>query len=512
MEFWHLIVFSLCFCFVIRVSFNLLFPSHSPPLPPGPPRVPLIGTLIFLRKPFSELEPILRNLHAKYGPIINLPVGSRSNIFIADRSLAHQALIQNGVVFSDRPQSLATGKIFNSNQHNISSCFYGPTWRLLRRNLTHEFLNPTRIKSFSGTRNWVLDALLKGLKFDSQSGKSITVIDYLRRAMSCLLVSMCFGEGLNDKKMKEIEDVHRRLMLNLHGFNKLNFLPSLTRILCHKRWEELYRIRKEQEDVLIPLIRARKKAKEEKLNEKKEEAIVSYVDTLFDLELPEEKRKLNEDELVSICSEILMAGSDTTATALEWILANLVKYPEIQEKLVKEIREVVGEREELETKVKEEDLMRLPYLKAVVLEGLRRHPPGHFSLPHAVSWDLVFNGYQVPKNGSVNFIVTQIGLDPEVWEDPMEFKPERFLISSEKNRGEAFDIRGRKEIKMMPFGVGGRMCPGYILAMLHLEYFVANLVWNFEWKASNGEVDLSEKQELSVVMKNSLQVYLSPRF
>ncbi|KAI9128476.1 hypothetical protein K1719_001469 [Acacia pycnantha] len=96
----------------------------------------------------------------------------------------------------------------------------------------------------------------------------------------------------------------------------------------------------------------------------------------------------------------------------------------------------------------------------------------------------------------------------------MEFKPERFLMSSEKNGGETFDISGRKEIKMMPFGVGGRMlrAQDIFLAMLHLEYFVANLVWNFEWKASNGEVDLSEKQELSVVMKNPLQVYLSPRF
>ncbi|CAB4271431.1 unnamed protein product [Prunus armeniaca] len=64
----------------------------------------------------------------------------------------------------------------------------------------------------------------------------------------------------------------------------------------------------------------------------------------------------------------------------------------------------------------------------------------------------------------------------------------------------------------MPFGVGRRICPGSGLAVLHLEYFVANLVWKFEWRAVEGDdVDLSEKQEFTVVMKNPLQAHLSPR-
>ncbi|OMO62924.1 Cytochrome P450 [Corchorus olitorius] len=115
--------------------------------------------------------------------------------------------------------------------------------------------------------------------------------------------------------------------------------------------------------------------------------------------------------------------------------------------------------------VKEDDLPKIPYLKAVILEGLRKHPLGPFLMPHAVTHDVDFNGYMVPRNGTM-------GLDPNVWENPMEFKPERFLIDEK-----AFDISGNKEIKMMPFGAGRRrICPGHVLAMLHLEYFVANLV------------------------------------
>ncbi|CAI0552102.1 unnamed protein product [Linum tenue] len=110
----------------------------------------------------------------------------------------------------------------------------------------------------------------------------------------------------------------------------------------------------------------------------------------------------------------------------------------------------------------------------------------------------------IPKNAAVNFMVAEMGWDPQVWEDPMAFKPERFLEGGE------FDLTGSKEIKMMPFGAGRRMCPGYALAMLHLEYFVANLVWNFKWEAA-GEVDLTEKPEFTVVMKHPLEVKLSPR-
>ena len=151
----------------------------------------------------------------------------------------------------------------------------------------------------------------------------------------------------------------------------------MTKILFRKKWEEFYQLYRdrEKENVLIPLIRARKSAELENLSKDKEDKfIVSYVDTLLDLQLPNENRKLDEKEMVSLCSEFLDGGTDTTSTALQWIMANLVKCPHIQEKLFTEIKGVVGAEEQ---EVKEEDLHKMPYLKAVILEGLRRHPPGH---------------------------------------------------------------------------------------------------------------------------------------
>ncbi|KAJ7959377.1 putative Cytochrome P450 [Quillaja saponaria] len=510
---WFIVFVSLCLAISLKAFLNLLSHSHPLPLPPGPFNVPIITALVWLRKSFSELEPILRNLHAKHGPIFALRFRSHPRVFIADRNLAHHALIQNGAACSDRPKADATSKIFNRNQHNISSASYGPTWRLFRRNLTSEILHPSRVKSFSRARKWVLEILLRRLQSESVSGKSILVVDHFQYAMFCLLVLMCFGDKLDEKQIKEIEVAQRRILLNLDKFIILNFFPRIGKVLFRKRWNELFQMKREQEEVLVPLIRARKKANEErKLAQEGDEFVLSYVDTLLDLQLPEDKRKLDEGEMVSLCSEFLNAGTDTTSTALQWVMANLVKYPHVQERILEEIKGVMDNRDENE--VKEEDLHKLQYLKAVILEGLRRHPPGHFVLPHAVTEDVVLNGYVVPKNGILNFMVAEMGWDPNVWEEPMAFKPERFLNENNSNGvGEVFDITGSREIKMMPFGAGRRMCPASGLALLHLEYFVANLVWKFEWKTKEGcDVDLSEQQVFTVVMKNPLEAHVSPRF
>ncbi|KAB2598639.1 cytochrome P450 89A2-like [Pyrus ussuriensis x Pyrus communis] len=311
---------------------------------------------------------------------------------------------------------------------------------------------------------------------------------------------MCFGDKLNEEQIKEIERVQRQQHLSFGRFNILNFKPKLTKIFLKNRWREFFKILEEQRKVLVPLIRARQnKAKQgSKNDDKDDELVLSYTDTLLNLELPDgkQKRKLSEDEMVNLCSEFLNAGTDTTSTVLQWVMANVVKYPQVQEKLFSEIKGVMGETKE---EVREEVLHKLPYLKAVILEGLRRHPPRHVLFPHSVTHDVVLGGHLVPKNGTVNVMVADIGWDAQLWENPMAFKPEMFLGSSGGEEG--FDLTGSREIKMMPFGVGRRSCPGSGLA-----------VWKFQWRAVEGDdVDLSEKMEFTVVMKNPLQGHIIPR-
>ncbi|KAL4378141.1 hypothetical protein GQ457_02G028210 [Hibiscus cannabinus] len=504
---WLFIILTISISVILKVIFNLFSPpknlTHT--LPPGPSTFPVIGNIFWHTKSPFQIELILRNLRQKHGNMITLFMGSRPAIFVFDRSLAHQALVQNGELFSDRPKAPPT-----SYHPNIVSAPYGPNWRVFRRNLTSEMLHPSRIKAYSHARRWILDILFDELKSKAKTGEPVQVMAHFQYAMFCLLVLMCFGDKLGQEQIKEIEHVLRKGLLSTVRFNILNFWPSVTKVLLRKRWQEFLQQRKDEEAVLVPLIRARKKAKEEKsiMKESDGDYVLAYVDTLLDLELPEEKRKLEEREIVSLATEFLLAGTNTTSTTLQWVMANLVKYSHVRDKLFLEIKGVVGDGEEIE----EDDLQKMPYLKAVILEGLRRHPPAHFLFPHCVKEDTVLGEYLVPKNGTIDFMVAEMGRDPKVWEDPMAFKPERFLKSEDGGGGEVFDITGSREVKMMPFGVGRRFCPGVSLALLHLEYFVANLIWKFEWKAMDGdEISLEEKLEFTVVMKNPLMAHVSPR-
>ncbi|RWR87821.1 cytochrome P450 89A2 [Cinnamomum micranthum f. kanehirae] len=512
MDSWFFIFTFFLFLICLAVALNRLIlttpnstnKKKKRELPPGPPSIPILGNLLWLTQSFFDLESILRQLRPKYGPIISLRICSHTLIFISDASLAHKALVQNGSTFSDRPPALAAGLILSSNQNNISAANYGPFWRLLRRNLMSEILHPSRVKSYSQDRKWALELMTEKLRRHADSSEPVCVVEFFHYFMFRLLLLMCFGQKLDENTVKKMETIHRRVLVSIMKFNFYPFLPKIGKLIFRKRWNDLVRMRRDQAKFFIPLIRARKDRKQG-LEEDNRTSVFCYVDSLLGLEFPDEGgRKLTEGEMVSLCSEFLSAGADTTSTSLEWIIANLVKHQDMQQKLVEELVGVVGEEAE---KVEEEDLNELLYLKAVIMEGLRRHPPGHFVLPHAVSEDVTFEGYVIPKGTMVNFTVADIGRDEKVWEEPMAFRPERFLDS-----GENVDITGSREIKMMPFGAGRRMCPGLNLAMLHLEYFVANMMREFEWKTVEGEeVYLTEKQEVTIVMKKPLKAKITHR-
>ncbi|KAH7671813.1 Cytochrome P450 E-class group I protein [Dioscorea alata] len=478
-------------------------------LPPGPTFISIIGNLLLLRKNLLHIKPMLRHLRAKYGPILSLPLTSHPSILISDRTLIHEALIQKGAVFADRPPGLMT-----SNQLRISYAPYGPLWGHLRRNLFSEILHPCRIKLFSSTRRRSLHILFHDLQSQSSRSSAGTVvpIDSFLYSMFCLASFMCFGEDVDEKIIREIESVQRNFLVSIYNAAFYGLFPRISNLFFRNQPNaKLVAISRRHEEILIPLIRARRVLR----NQTSVAHDHAYVDSLFELQLPEDNddekekrgnRKLIEDEIVSLCSEFITASTETTATSLQWIMANLVIHQEIQAKLFDEIQGVVGSEAE---EVKEEELQRMPYLKAVVLEGLRRHPPGHFLLPHIVTKDVLLNGYLIPKGSEVNFTVADIGTADDIWDKPMEFIPERFMEGGE---GEGLDLTGKCETKMMPFGIGRRICPGSGLGLLHLEYFVANLIKKFEWKNVDGEkINLSEKMEFTMAMEKPLHARISTR-
>ncbi|KAG8057855.1 hypothetical protein GUJ93_ZPchr0002g25234 [Zizania palustris] len=446
--------------------------SNKALLPPGPPPLLFIAKFIALRRSIFDLGPLLRDLHARHGPIIS-----------------------GGATFADRPPLSEPGLLFTSGARAINSAPYGAYWRLVRRNLV-EALSPARIALFAPARRHARDMLIRDLRERGADGSRVVEVrSSLRRTIYELLVYMSLGVRLGPEALDELEELQQWILRSITSFPVFAFFPAFTKRLFRKRWAAHVAVRRRVEEMYIPLINARRA--------RAGDGRPCYADSLLPLRVAEEgDRPLTDAEVVTLCSEFLSGATDTTVTLLEWIMAELVNHPDVQAKVYHEVRS----RPELS----EGDVQTMPYLKAVVLEALRLHPPGHFLLPHGVQSDAEIGGYKVPKGAELNFQVAEFGRDEAVWRAAREFRPERFLEGGE---GHDVDVMGIREIKMMPFGAGRRMCPGYTLGTLHAEYLVGSLVRELEWlPPAEGQVaDMTERLDFTTVMKHPLRARIVPR-
>ena len=197
------------------------------------------------------------------------------------------------------------------------------------------------------------------------------------------------------------------------------------------------------------------------------------------------------------------AGTDTTNTAMEWAIAELVTHPDSMRKLQDEIRAVVGVAEHVI--ITESHLDRLRYLKAVVKETLRLHPPIPLLVPREPPNDAEILGHHVPARTRVVINAWAIGRDPATWDRAEEFVPERFLDSAVDYRGQDFEL--------IPFGAGRRGCPGVGFAVPTVEMALASLLCNFDLAPAAGtSLDMRELNGLSVRLKSGLPLVAKPRF
>lgn len=204
--------------------------------------------------------------------------------------------------------------------------------------------------------------------------------------------------------------------------------------------------------------------------------------------------------------EMIFRGTDTTALLTEWVMAELVLHPAVQAKLRAEIDGAVGNK----AYVSDGDVAALPYLQAVVKETLRVHPPGPLlSWARLSTSDVrLSNGMVVPAATTAMVNMWAITHDSEVWEDPLEFKPERFVAGM---GGADVDVRGG-DLRLAPFGAGRRVCPGKNLGLVTVALWVARLVLRFEWAEDKAKpVDLSEVLKLSCEMKHPLSAVAEER-
>jgi cytochrome P450 len=157
-------------------------------------------------------------------------------------------------------------------------------------------------------------------------------------------------------------------------------------------------------------------------------------------------------------------GSETSSTTMVWAMSELVSNPRVLEKAQQEVRAALG----TDCVVTEEMVEKLSYLKLVVKETLRLHPPLPLVLPRECRTACKVLNYDVPQGTRMLVNVWTIGRDPQFWDEPEAFKPERF-------DGDSIDFRGAN-FEYLPFGAGRRICPGIHFALANIELALAHLI------------------------------------
>ena len=167
-------------------------------------------------------------------------------------------------------------------------------------------------------------------------------------------------------------------------------------------------------------------------------------------------------------------------------MSELLANPNVLARLRAELDQVVG----LDRRVEHSDIPHLPYLQAVVKETFRKHPPVPLLVPHMSSQTSHVGGYLIPKGTRLYVNTWAIGHDPEVWEDPHLFLPDRFLRQEGTDHVE---VNGN-HFQLLPFGSGRRMCPGMGFGMSIVQLTLSTLVHSLEWELPPGQdsVDMSE--------------------
>ncbi|KAG9139353.1 hypothetical protein Leryth_027658 [Lithospermum erythrorhizon] len=383
----------------------------------------------------------------------------------------------------------------------------GSYWRLLRKVASSHLFAPKRILAHGAERHLECAAMLSAIENDQNLHGFVVIRKHLQAAALNNIMSIVFGKRYDftqetNPEAKEIQELVREGFELLGDFNWSDHLPWLKYFYdpFHIEQRCLALVSRVQKIVKFIIAEHRNR----KLSEAEYDYSSDFVDVLLSLTGQE---KLDEDDMVSILWEMVFRGTDTTALLTEWVMAELIKSQDVQAKLHKELSNVVGCKN-----ITDEDVPKLPYLEAVIKETLRLDPPGPLLSWSRLSLSNVSlsNGMIIPENTTAMVNMWAISRDPNIWEDPLTFRPERFLPSHD-GKGVNIDVRGN-DLRLAPFGAGRRVCPGKNLGLATVSLWVAKLVQSYKWVENmDHPVDLTEVLKLSSEMKNPLSAIAVPR-
>jgi len=445
-------------------------------LPPGPPSLPIVGSLPFLKVKHGLANTLVNKNLYHYDPkFCTVWIGSRPVIMIQDFQLAKEIFARDE--FSGRPNNYHSKYIRGMEGEALGIIpTVGKLWQEQRRfTLKH-------LKDFGFGRN-KLDTIIQEEANDliqtllSKSNIGDVLIDSIFNFPIINVLWQIVASKKYDPNLSESQTMMQKVGIVFHeGPDLINYLiqsPSI-RSMIPKTNKEIAEL--EVKDMFRKQILEHKHELEFDESLEPRDFIDVYLKEIGSYEKVEVSKtqankysKFSTEQLVSICLDLFQAGSETSSTTLSWAIMLLMLFPEAQEKCLDEIEAIIGDK--LPSK---DDASKLIYCVATIQEIQRIACVAPASLFHSVTKDLLLEGYHIKKGQ--NFIVnlTKIMKDPYVFPNPDEFNPDRFIQNSTEA---TFGGRKLKNVgHFVPFGIGKRICAGESLANSELFIFFVMMV------------------------------------
>ncbi|CAM6092162.1 unnamed protein product [Calypogeia fissa] len=505
-------------------------------LPPGPPKYPFIGNMNVLMDTSKPTHHVVDDLAKTYGPLLLLKVGVQNLVFVSDPEMTMEFLKAQDHLFAYRPDGLLAGRYwFTARATSPLTSSYGVLCvvilqcppalgqpgeyhNFLLRFVVSELLSNKKLQEFRGIRMGEQKSIISEAYLAAQRKESVDVRGLFNTLTLNVITRMGFGKrffGLDvnehDEKLKShqawvtiIPEMTTRFgqMLAESVHPSLYWIDTLTGVRkemqsCHKRLDalcqDLVDEHKHRLDALSP-------------QELEEYEPKDFMDIMLLLRGKENGQHITDRNLKAVSMDLIVAGTDTSATTLEWSMSELLKAPELMKRAQEEVDKVVG----FDRTVNESDIPNMPFLAAVVKETFRLHPPLPWLLPHSNRVDQKVGGYDIPKGSFINFNVYGMSRDPAYWPDPLKFDPDRFynIVANE------VEMKGTHP-QLLPFGTGRRICPGIHMTMATVHSTLARMLHSFDWKvaAKDGatEIDMSERSGPVAAKLISLEAFGTPR-
>ncbi|KAI7733768.1 hypothetical protein M8C21_015231 [Ambrosia artemisiifolia] len=465
--------------------------SKNRPLPPGPPGIPIFGNLHQLDT--SDLSGYLYRLSKHYGPLMSLRLGNVQTLVVSSAEMSKEIMKTNDLVFCTRPILTGFRKLSYDNKDIVLSP-YNEYWREMRKICTFHLFSMKQVNSFRPVREEEVFDMIKRMKTQSSAKEVVDLSEAVMVLTSNIICRVAFGKrpsAYNDREegkrfsqlMLECQEVFGHLYYRDH-FPLMGWLDKLNGSIA--RLENIF---KDMDEFYQEVI-------DEHLNPNQPNKMEDdMVDILLKLK-QDYSNDLTFDHIKAVIMNILLAGTETSASTVVWAMTMLIKNPNSMKKVQQEVRTAVRKK----GKVDEDDLYKFDYLRAVIKESLRLYPVVPLLVPRESRERCVLEGYEIPKKTLVYVNAWAIGRDPKCWERPEEFEPERFMGSNVDFKGADFEL--------IPFGAGRRGCPGLLMGTTTVELALSNLVYSFDWEVPEGtkDIDTLKTEGIAMHKKNALQL------